>query len=340
MARRQAPALRPNTPTPWKDCTATMRDPYSVLGVSRNATETDIKRAFRTLAKEHHPDQNAGDAKAKEKFAEINTAYEILGDAEKRKRYDRGEIGPDGKERFAGFDPGAGGFKGFGTDSFQYRSGSQRAGAFEDILKDIFGTSTGGPGGPGAARPGGGRQARPAPGSDISATLALTLEDLVSETKPTVTLPTGKRLQITIPGGVEDGQQIRLKGQGQPGTHGGPPGDALVTISLQVHRLYRRDGADLRLDLPISLDEAVLGAKVRVPTLDGAVGLTIPPGTTGRGALRVRGRGLPAKTGQRGDLFVTPRIVLPDDASEELETLANALRARQTQSVRGEEFEN
>ncbi len=326
-----------------------MRDPYTVLGVPRNASEADIKRAFRGLAKKHHPDQNADDPKAKERFSEISTAYEIIGDKDMRQRYDRGEIGPDGKERFAGFDQaggGFGGFKGFGTDPFQYRTSGGASGggaAFEDILKDIFGRAPGsGPGGPGAGARAETRtrsQGRSAPGEDLVATLSLTLEDLVSADKPTVTLPTGKTLQISVPEGVEDGQQIRLKGQGHPSPLGGPAGDALITLELAPHPLFRRDGRDLRLDLPVSLDEAVLGAKIRVPTLDGAVGLTITPNTTGKTALRIRGKGLPDKTGVRGDLFVTPRIVLPETTDKDLEKVAHKLKLdRNRKPVRGPEF--
>ena len=322
-----------------------MRDPYTVLGVSRKADEAQIKRAFRGLAKKHHPDQNAEDPKAKEKFAEINTAYEILGDKAKRARFDRGELGPDGKER-GGFSQGAGGFRGFGTDPFQYRTstsggasggGSSGGGAaFEDILKDIFGKA---PGGGAGAHPGAGQRARPANGDDVVATLTLTLEDLVSDSKPTVSLPNGKTLQITIPGGAEDGQQVRLKGQGNPGRDGGRPGDAIITLKLAAHTLFRRDGTDLRLDLPISLDEAVLGAKIRVPTLEGAVGLTIAPNTTGRRSLRIRGKGLPDKKGNRGDIFVTPRIILPEEADKTLEKLAHGMKRDASKTVRGPEFE-
>lgn len=321
-----------------------MRDPYTVLGVSRKADDTQIKRAFRGLAKKHHPDQNSGDPQAKEKFAEINTAYEILGDKDKRARFDRGELGPDGKERATGFHPGAGGFRGFGTDSFQYRTntggGGAGAGAFEDILKDIFGKSPGGgPQGHPGAQPGAGSQGRPATGEDINAILTLSLEDLVADSKPTVSLTNGKTLQISIPGGAEDGQQIRLKGQGNAGRAGGRPGDAIITLKLSPHPLFRRDGADLRLDLPISLDEAVLGAKVRVPTLEGAVGLTIAANTTGRKSLRIRGRGLPNKGGTRGDIFVTPRIMLPDSEDRELEKLAHRFKKDATKSARGPEFD-
>lgn len=318
-----------------------MRDPYAVLGLARNADEAQIKRAYRTLAKKHHPDQNSGDTKAKERFAEVNTAYEILGDAQKRARFDRGEIGPDGKERYSGFDPGAGGgFRGFGTDPFQYRAsgGAGRSGgaSFEDVLKDIFGRGAGGAQGGFET----GTRARPAAGADVGVTLALTLEDLVSDHKPSVNLATGKTLQVSVPRGVEDGQQIRLKGQGQPGTHGGRPGDAIVTIAIRPHPLFRREGSDLRLDLPVTLHEAVLGAKIRVPTLEGAVGLTLAPNTTGRKSLRIRGKGLPDKTGARGDILVVPRIVLPDEPDPELNRLAQRMQEKAGAKVRGPEFES
>ena len=312
----------------------TMRDPYAVLGVSKSADEGEIKRAFRKLAKKHHPDQNADDPKAKEKFAEVNAAYEILGDADKRGRFDRGEIGPDGKERYSGFDPRSSGFRGFGTDPFQYGNRSRTSGpAFEDILKDIFGGA--GPAGGAGTR----TRAHAVPGEDVTATLVVTLEDLVSNAKSTITLPSGKTLTVKMPNGVENGQQIRLKGQGHPGSQGAKDGDAIVTVEIQPHALFRRDGNDLRLDLPVSLDEAVLGAKIRVPTLEGAVGLTLKPGTTGRKALRMGGKGLPDKKGKRGDIIVNPRVILPEEPDKDLDKLAHQMRRAKGPSVRGSDFD-
>ena len=203
-------------------------------------------------------------------------------------------------------------------------------------MKDIFGRT---PGGGKGARASAGRRARPENGEDVAATLIITLEDLAADGKPEVCLPSGKTLQVTIPNGVEDGQQIRLKGQGTPGRNNGRPGDAIITIKISAHPVFRRDGADLRLDLPVSIDEAVLGAKVRVPTLEGAVGLTIAANTTGRRSLRLRGKGLPDKTGHRGDIFVTPRVILPETVDRDLEKLAHAMKRDQTKPVRGPEFD-
>jgi len=324
-----------------------MRNPYEVLGVSRTASDAEIKKAFRRLAKQHHPDRNADDPQAKERFAEVNTAYEILSDKEKRGQFDRGEIDAEGKPRAAGFEgfgfrPGAGTGQG---RTWRYTSGgAEETFGAEDILKEFFGgtftrRTASGPGMGAEAR--GPRQTvgePPRRGEDVTATARIPLADLVAGAKARVSLPTGRTLDVSIPTGVEPGQQIRLKGQGMPGAGGGTPGDALVTIQFEPHPLFRVDDTNLRLDLPVSLDEAVLGAKVRVPTLDGAVELSIPAGTSGARALRVRGKGLPTKLGGRGDLFVTPRIVLPEEADAGLTQLMQRWREMKPYSPRGPEF--
>ena len=275
-----------------------MRDPYEVLGVTRGASAADIKGAYRKLAKKHHPDANKHDPKAAARFAEINAAYEILGEDDKRKAFDRGEIDAEGKPRFRGF---------------------------EDILKDMLGGRAGGRRG---AR-GGGFQfetedfAAPA-GRDVSASLAISLEEAAKGVKRRVQLPTGKEVEVKIPAGLEEGQQIRLKGQGLAGP-GGRPGDLLITVTVTPHPLFQRDGVDLRLDLPITLYEAVLGGKVRVPTLDGAVELAIPAGTNSGRTFRLKGKGFPGKE-RKGDLLASIRIVLPDGEDGELEALMRKWR--------------
>lgn len=320
-----------------------MRNPYDVLGVSKTASEADIKKAFRRLAKRHHPDQNRDDPKAKDRFAELNAAYEILGEAAKRKAFDNGEIDAEGKPRFQGADFGFGGARprggqaggspfesyefGYGPQGpYQRRAGGIFEGAdFSDILSQAFG--------------GGGRGPRAQPelkGEDIEVTASVTLEEIARGAKARVTLPGPRTLEVAIPDSVLDGRKMRLRGQGRPGPNGGPPGDALLTLSVARHGLYRREGRDLYLDLPLAIDEAVLGASVRVPTLTGAVEVTVPAGANDGKVLRLRGKGL--NTGKTaGDLFVTLRIRLPEgDAA--LEAYARALRESGSYRPRGPEF--
>jgi DnaJ-class molecular chaperone len=305
-----------------------MRDPYEVLGVPRSANAAAIKSAYRKLAKKHHPDSNKNDPKAAERFAEINTANEILGDEDKRKQFDRGEIDADGKPRFQGF-PGGGGARGrAGPGGFEYsfRSGGSGpgAGAFEDILNSMFG------GGMRGARPGGGGAQfefdTGGIGIDLDMNVAMTvsLEESVMGGEKRVRLPTGKELNVKIPAGVTNGQQIRLKGQGETAP-GHAPGDLLITITVAPHPFFKVDGADLRIDLPITLYEAVLGGRVRVPTLGNAVELTIPKNTSSGRTFRLKGKGLPKADGT-GDLFVTTRIMLPDGNDAELEALMQRWR--------------
>jgi DnaJ-class molecular chaperone len=323
-----------------------MRDPYDVLGVSRSASEDDIKKSYRKLAKKYHPDQNQNNPKAKDAFSEINSAYEIVGDKDKRAQFDRGEIGADGKPKgFEGF--GAGGFEGFSRGGGARSRATPGGGAdMDDFLNDILGQAFGGrrrgagPAGAGAGFSGfsgagagfGGAGAqtsgfgagRSAKGEDLQVTIDVSLEEVASQSKVRVTLPTGKTLDIQLPEGATDGQQIRLKGQGMPG---GPAGDAIVTLAFKPNAQFRQEGSDLRHDLPISLEDAVLGGRVRVPTLEGAVDLNIPAGTTGLKAMRLRGKGMPIKGGGHGDLYVHPRITLPEGGDEELEAF---LRMRKT----------
>jgi DnaJ-class molecular chaperone len=329
-----------------------MRNPYAVLGVERSASEAEIKRSYRKLAKQYHPDRHPGDSKAQAKFAEINTANEILSDKEKRGQFDRGEIDAEGKQRFQGFQGGGAGFENIDPSAFAdifSRGGSQRGGARtfhfttggpggrqtytgagdeEDILRSIFG---GMGGGRSSAGPTG------APGADLRADVGVRLEDIAAGRKPKVTLPSGRTVQVTLPKAVTDGQVIRLKGQGQASMSGGPPGDALIKVRFVPHPLFKADGADLRLDLPISLDEAVLGTKIPVPTLSGKVQVTVPAHSSSGRVLRLKGKGLPKASGH-GDLLVTLRIALPEGDDAELEKLMRSWREENRKSVRGPAF--
>jgi DnaJ-class molecular chaperone len=307
-----------------------MRDPYEVLGVPRSASAAAIKSAFRKAAKKHHPDSNKGDPKAAERFAELNTANEILGDEDKRKQFDRGEIDAEGKPRFQGFpggDPrgraGPGGFENYTFRSGGGGPGTGGGGSFEEILNSMFGR--------GGAR-GGGAGGAPYEFDtggigldlDVQASLTVSLEDAVNGAEKRVRLPNGKELNVKIPAGVTAGQQIRLKGQGET-AQGHRPGDVLITVSIAPHPFFKLDGSDLRVDLPITLYEAVLGGKVRVPTLGGAVELSIPKNTSSGRTFRLKGKGLP-KAGGSGDLFVTTKIILPDGNDAELEQLMQKWR--------------
>ncbi len=308
-----------------------MRDPYEVLGVPRGASAAAIKSAYRKLAKKHHPDSNKNDPKAAERFSEINTANEILGDEDKRKQFDRGEIDAEGKPRFTGF-PGGGaaggraGPGGFESYSFRTGTGGGGAGGFEDILNSMFANA-------GRARGGGAGRASPFEfdtggiGLDLDLNVAMTvsLEEAVKGGEKRVRLPTGKELNVKIPAGVTEGQQIRLRGQGET-AQGHPPGDLLITVNIAPHPFFKVDGSDLRVDLPITLYEAVLGGKVRVPTLGGAVELSIPKNTSSGRTFRLKGKGLPKAGATSGDLFVTTRIMLPDGNDAELEALMQKWR--------------
>ena len=318
-----------------------MRDPYEVLGVSKSAGEAEIKNAYRKLAKKLHPDANKHDPKAASRFAELNAAYEIVGDDDKRKAFDRGEIDAEGKPRFQGFEgfgaqPGGGFRQGqgpggahfesfsFGPDGFQ-RAGNARGfrggGSFEDILRNMFGSGARG----GATfEPEDFGAPPPTTGQDLHASLTITLPEAAKGTKTRVHLPTGKDVEVKIPAGLLSGQTIRLKGQGWPSASS-KPGDALITVNVAPHPVFTPDGSDLRLDLPITLYEATLGGKVRVPTLDGAVELAIPTGTNSGRTFRLKGKGLKSKSGA-GDLLATARIVLPERQDDEFMELMKSWR--------------
>ncbi|MBI4921418.1 MAG: DnaJ domain-containing protein [Devosia nanyangense] len=310
-----------------------MRDPYTVLGVSRSVSEKDLKSAYRKLAKAHHPDQNQDDPKAHAKFSEISAAYDFLTDKEKRGAFDRGEIDADGTPKFAGF-----GGAGMGAGA---RRGAQAGAGFsaEDILKEFMsgfgGAQTRGSRQAGfdpfaGAGMGGGGRHQQTKGEDANVTLAVSLEDAHKGGSVPLRLPTNKVVNVKLPDKVEDGQQIRLKSQGMPSPMGGEPGDAIVTVKFERHRHFRRDGADLRVDVPITLYEAVLGGKVRVPTLDGSAELTLPPNINTAKALRLKGKGLDGT----GDLYASLRVVLPENGDPDLESLMRFWRDQKPYKVR------
>jgi DnaJ-class molecular chaperone len=321
-----------------------MRDPYEVLGVPRGASAAAIKSAYRKLAKKHHPDANKNDPKSAARFAELNAANEIIGDEAKRKQFDRGEIDAEGKPRFQGFPGGdprtRGGPGGFETHTFRTGGagpgGFGGGGGFEDILNSMFG----GAAARGGARPGGGTSFEFDTGGiavdlDLSVAMTVSLEESVNGVEKRVRLPTGKELNVKIPPGVVAGQQIRLKGQGETAP-GHKPGDLLITVNIAPHAFFKVEGSDLRIDLPITLYEAVLGGKVRVPTLGSPVELSIPKNTSSGRIFRLKGKGLPKPTGTTGDLFATTRIMLPDGNDAELEALMQKWRDRHPYNPRSD----
>jgi DnaJ-class molecular chaperone len=305
------------------------QDPYQELGVSRGASAAEIRKAFHKLAKKHHPDVNPGDKAAEEKFKRVSGAFDLLGDVEKRKKFDAGEIDADGRETARAYGPfgqhpfgdGAGGQSPFGGGGSPFGGqGGFRSGAFEgvdlnDILGDVFG------GRPGGGR-GGGFAAR---GADVRAKLEIDLEEAIAGGKKRVEFTDGRTLDINIPKGVADGQTLRLKGQGAPGRAGA--GDALIEIGIRPHPVYRREGENLVMDVPVSVPDAVLGGKVQVDTPDGPVTLSVPKGSNSGAMLRLKFRGLSDAQGHRGDLMARLVVTLPDEADAELESLARSWRA-------------
>ena len=294
-----------------------MADPYSILGVSKGADEKAIKSAYRKLAKELHPDKNKDNPKASERFSEITQAYDLLSDPKKRGQFDRGEIDENGQPRFAGGNPfGGGGYSqgGPGGGNFDFGSGGIDLG---DIFDGLFG---GGGGRPGAGpRP---QQAPPPKGANIAYEHLVSFTDAATLAPQRIMLGDGKTVEFKLPAGLVAGQQIRIPGRGQPGLGGN--GDAMVTLKLGKHPVLARDGDHIRIDLPISIKEAVDGGKVKVPTVDGAVMLTVPPRTNSGAVLRIKGRGFTTKSGGRGDQLVTLMIHLPSDPAE-LARLAGVL---------------
>lgn len=294
------------------------QDLYQQLGVARGASAEEIRKSFRTLAKELHPDRNPGDKKAEERFKKISAAFDILGDAEKKAKYDRGEIDAEGHDVMRGF-PGGGGFANSGEGPFQgFRKGGSET-SFDGVdLDEILGGMFGGRG-----RNGRGFAMR---GSDVRARLDLDLEESIKGVSKRIAFADGRTLEVQIPKGAADGQTLRLAGQGYPGRGGGAAGDALIELHVRPHPLYRREGTDLHMDLPVSVPDAVLGAKVEASTPDGRVTLTIPRHANSGQVLRLKGRGAANTSGKRGDLFARLIVTLPDRVDADLEKFAEHWR--------------
>jgi DnaJ-class molecular chaperone len=296
-----------------------MADPYSILGVTRGASEKDIKSAYRKLAKELHPDKNKDNPKATERFSEVTRAYDLLSDKDKRARFDRGEIDAEGNPAMP-FGMGGGGGFGGGGGQRGFRADGFEGGGNEGIdLGDIFDGLFGGRGGMGGGGMGGGRGRAAPKGATVQYRLNVSLNHAATLAPQRITLADGKTIDLKLPAGVEDGTQMRLAGKGEPGPGGN--GDALVTIQIQLHPFFKRDGDNIRLDLPITLDEAVNGAKVKVPTVEGAVMLTVAPGSSSGKTLRLGGKGFTRKDGTRGDQLVTLAIDLPQGDADLVQRL-------------------
>jgi DnaJ-class molecular chaperone len=289
------------------------QDPYQELGVARSANADEIRRAFRKLAKAHHPDQHPDDKASEERFKRITAAFDILGDEEKRKKFDAGQIDADGHEVHRGFRGQPGG----GPGGFGGGQGDFEGVDINDILGEMFGR-----GGSGQGR-GGGFGGFSAKGADVRARLDIDIEEAVKGGKKRIAFSDGRTIDVTIPKGAEEGQVLRLKGQGAPGRAG--PGDAMIELALKPHPIFRREGPGLVMDLPISVPDAVLGAKVQAPTPDGPVTLTVPKGSSSGATLRLKGRGL-HEQGRRGDLMARLMIVLPEGTDSELESFAETWR--------------
>lgn len=327
---------------------ANKRDYYEVLGVQRNVTPEELKKVFRKLALQYHPDKNPGNKKAEERFKEVNEAYEILSDPEKRQAYDQfGHMGAQGGFRpganpFDGFTRGGGfrggpggGFGGFGGGPGGPNEGPEN---FQDIFGDIFSDFFSGRGGPGGARPGG-QQAR-GRGADLRYTLNTTFEEAASGTEKTISFIRqrgGKeetaKLAITVPAGVKAGQRLKLRGEGDAPPTGGPPGDLYVIINIQDHPLFKRVENDVHLDLPITFSEAVLGTSAEIPTLTGKATLKIPPGTPSGQIFRLKGKGFSSVAGPgAGDMLVRVVIDVPRDLTDEQKELLARFSASQKPS--------
>jgi DnaJ-class molecular chaperone len=293
-------------------------DLYQRLGLKRGASEAEIKKAYRSLAKQLHPDRNKDNPNTAKRFAEVTHAYDLLSDKDKRARYDRGEIDEDGNPKmpfgagFGGYGGGAGGPQPGGAGFENFNFGGAEGADLSDLFEGLFGGATGGRGGPFSGFRQRGRQAQK--GADIAYRLKVPFEDAVGLKTQRITLADGKTIDLKLPQGLEDGTKIRLGGKGAEGPGG--RGDAIVTVEISPHRFFTRDGTNIRLELPVTLKEAVLGAKVKVPTPEGAVMLTIPKGTSSGKVLRLKGRGFVAKDGKRGDQLVTVEVDIPSDDSE------------------------
>ncbi len=304
-------------------------DLYQRLGLKRGATDAEIKKAYRSLAKQLHPDRNKDNPDAAKRFSEVTRAYDLLSDKDKRAQYDRGEIDEEGNPKmpFGGGFAGHGGAGGGGTAGFEGFPGGFQGGGFtgdpadlSDLFEGLFGATAGGRGGRGGGFGGFRQRSRPPQkGADIAYRLKVPFADAATLAPQRIKLSDGKTIDLKLPKGVEDGTKIRLAGKGQQGPGGA--GDALVTIAIAPHPFFTREGNDIRLRLPVTLKEAVLGAKVKVPTPEGPVMMTIPKGSSSGRVLRLKGRGFTAKNGTRGDELVTIEIEIPE-ADRELESFA------------------
>ncbi|MFN2474537.1 MAG: DnaJ C-terminal domain-containing protein [Sphingomicrobium sp.] len=288
-------------------------DLYQRLGIKRGASEAEIKKAYRSLAKQLHPDRNTDNPKAAERFAQVTQAYDLLSDTDKRARYDRSEIDEEGNPKMpfgGGFAGGSGpraGSAGGGFQGFPEGSDSGQTADLSDLFEGLFGGAQHGGRGGGFGR----RSAPPQKGADIAYRLKVPFVDAAALKPQRVTLASGRTIDLKLPNGVEDGSKIRLAGQGQEGPGG--KGDAIVSIEIAPHPFYTREGSSIRLTLPVTLTEAVLGAKVKVPTPDGPVMLSVPRGSSSGKVLRLKNRGFTDKAGVRGDQLVTLAVDLPEE---------------------------
>jgi DnaJ-class molecular chaperone len=290
-----------------------MKDPYQTLGVARGASQDEIKAAYRRLAKKLHPDVNPGKPEVERQFKEVSGAYDIVGDVEKRAKFDRGELDSSGNEQKGGFWRGArpGGGQKANAGGAPFGDGAFGG---DDIFDEFIRQATSG-----GRR---GRRTGPVPerGADVTYSLKLDFLEAAAGIKKRVTFPDGKSLDITIAPGTEGGAKLRLKGQGRPGTGGADSGDAFVEVQVASHAYFERKGADIHLDLPVTLGEAVFGAAITVPTIDGKVTLRVPENSSAGTTLRLKGKGVAdGKTGVRGDQYVHLRLALPDEPDRELE---------------------
>jgi DnaJ-class molecular chaperone len=309
------------------------QDPYLELGVSRSASADEVRKAFRKLAKQLHPDQNPDDKAAEERFKRVSAAFDLLGDPEKRKKFDAGQIDADGRETMRGFRPGpgqGGGYAG-GGNPFGAGGGAGPDVDFGDILSEMFGRGAA-PGG-GRAGFGGGFSGPPPRGQDLRASLEITIEEAVQGGRKRIAFSDGRTLDVTIPKGAAEGQVLRLKGQGGQGRAGA--GDALIELTIAPHPVFKREGPNLVMDVPISVPDAVLGGKVEAPTPDGPVTLTVPKGANSGQLMRLKGRGLgDGGAGKRGDLLARFIVTLPEQPDPDLQAFAEAWRRDRPYSPR------